>query len=150
MVACKREPEMNTMTLFSFLFGLFASIGAHAQTPAPAKSRICMDIAHKQRFWNDPADMSGMDVKVIERVKYMTGEFVKTATAVNASVSYLKNEITPAGLQGCDLVFIHIPSAILHPGRSAPYRNTSPAAVRCSWSWIRTCGRHWSRRMSTT
>src|SRR5688572_19089393 len=110
---------MNTMTLFSFLFGLLASISALAQTPGPAKSRICMDVAHKQRFWNDPADMSGMDVRVTERVKYMTGEFVKTATAVNASVSYLKNEITPTGLQGCDLVFIHIPSAMYTPGEAS-------------------------------
>ena len=53
-----------------------------------------MDVAHQQRFWHDPADMPGMDVKMIERVKYMTGEFVKTATAVNASLSYLKKEVT--------------------------------------------------------
>jgi hypothetical protein len=102
---------MKPITLFAFFFSLLAGISANAQTPTPAKSRICMDVAHKQRFWQDPADMSGMDVKVIERVKYMTGELVKTATAVNASVSYLKKEITPEGLKGCDLLFIHIPSA---------------------------------------
>ena len=54
--------------------------------------------------------------KMIERVKYMTGELTKTATAVNASLSYLKKEITPKDLEGCDLLFIHIPSAKYTPG----------------------------------
>jgi hypothetical protein len=102
---------MKSITLFfTLLCGLSAAVFADAQTATPARSRICMDVAHKPRFWNDPADMAGME-KMVERVKYMTGEFVKTATAVNASLSYLKKEITPTDLQGCDLVFIHIPSA---------------------------------------
>jgi hypothetical protein len=46
----------------------------------------------------------------------MTGEMLKTATAVDASPSYLKKEITPADLKGCDLLFIHIPSAKYAPG----------------------------------
>ena len=57
-----------------------------------------------------------MDVKMIERVKYMTGELVKTATSVNASLSYLKTEVIPKDLEGCDLLFIHIPSAKYTPG----------------------------------
>jgi hypothetical protein len=119
--------------LLTLLFSLLAGISANAQTPTPAKYRVCMDVAHQQRFWRDPADMPGMDVKMIERVKYMTGELAKTASAVNASVTYLKREVTPEDLEGCDLLFIHIPSANYIPGESAPYRNTSPAAVRCSW-----------------
>jgi hypothetical protein len=102
---------MKSITLFTFVVGLVAGIGAHTQTSTPAKSRICMDVAHQQRFWDDPADMPGKDVKVIERVKYMTAELAKTAAAVNASLSYLKKEITPKDLEGCDLLFIHIPSA---------------------------------------
>ena len=102
---------MKSITLFTLVVSLLAGIRASAQTPTPANSRICMDVAHKQRFWHDPADMPGMDAKMIDRVKYMTGELVKTAASVNASLSYLKKEITPTGLQGCDLVFIHIPSA---------------------------------------
>ncbi len=102
---------MKPVTLFTLLFSLVAGICANAQTPTPAKSRICMDVAHQQKFWHDPADMAGMDVKMIERVKYMTGEFVKTATAVEASLTYLKKEVTPKDLEGCDLLFIHIPSA---------------------------------------
>ena len=107
---------MKPITLFTLLFSLLAAISANAQTATPAKSRICMDVAHKQRFWNDPTDMPGMDVKVVERVKYMTGELTKTATAVNAHLSYLKKEITPQDLEGCDLLFIHIPSTKYTPG----------------------------------
>lgn len=101
--------------LCTLLFSLLSCIQTNAQTPT-AKSRICMDVAHQQRFWNDPADMAGKDQKRIERVKYMTGELTKTATAVNASLSYLKKEITPKDLEGCDLLFIHIPSAKYTPG----------------------------------
>ena len=107
---------MKPITIFTLLFSLCAGVSANAQTPTPAKSRICMDVAHQQRFWNDPAAMTGMDVKLIERVKYMTGEFVKTATSVNASLSYLKEAIAPRNLEGCDLLFIHIPSATYTPG----------------------------------
>jgi hypothetical protein len=107
---CMRS-TMKPITLSTFIFSLLAGICANAQTPTPAKYRACMDVAHQQRFWHDPADMSGTDVKFIERVKYMTGEFVKTATSANASLSYLKEEVKPKDLEGCDLLFIHIPSA---------------------------------------
>lgn len=107
---------MTPMTVLTLLFSLVAGISAGAQPAAPAKPRICMDVAHQQKFWNDPTDMPGMDAKMIERVKYMTGEFVKTASAVNASLSYLKKEVTPKDLEGCDLLFIHIPSAKYTPG----------------------------------
>ena len=78
---------MKTITLFTVLVSLLAGISANAQTPTAAKSRICMDVAHQQRFWNDPAGMAGMDAKLIERVKYMTGELTTTAAAVGASLS---------------------------------------------------------------
>jgi hypothetical protein len=40
-----------------------------AQTSSP-KHSIVIDIAHKQRFWNDPARMRGMDKNQVERVRY--------------------------------------------------------------------------------
>jgi hypothetical protein len=109
---------MKTIKLLTLALSVsvLAAVCANAQTPRPAKSRICMDVAHEQKFWRDPADTAGIDVKVIERVKYMTAEFAKTATAVNASLSYLKKEITPKDLEGCDLLFIHIPSVKYTPG----------------------------------
>jgi hypothetical protein len=90
---------MKPPGLVALLFGLLASISASAQTPAPAKYRVCMDVGHQQRFWRDPANMSGMDANMIERVKYMTGELVKTTTSVNASLSYLKKEVIPKDLE---------------------------------------------------
>jgi len=56
-----------------------------------------------------------MDAKLVERVKYMTGELSKTARSADASLSYLKKEATPKDLQGCDLLFIHIPAAKYTP-----------------------------------
>ena len=107
---------MKSPALVTLLFSLLAGFSAHAQTPAPAKYRVCMDVGHQQRFWRDPADTAGTDANMVERVKYMTGELVKTTTAVNASLSYLKKEVTPGDLKGCDLLFIHIPSAKYTPG----------------------------------
>ncbi len=91
---------MTRITLFTLLFSLSADFSANAQTATAATDRICMDVAHQQRFWRDPSDMPGMDVKMIERVKYMTGELVKTATSAGASLSYLKKEMQPKGVQG--------------------------------------------------
>ena len=56
-----------------------------------------------------------MDERV-ERVKYITGEMLKTAAVVNGSLTYLKKEITPPDRKGCNLLFIHIPSARYMPG----------------------------------
>jgi hypothetical protein len=106
---------MRPVILFTLLFTVLG-ICASAQTPTPATSRICMDVAHQQKFWGDPADVAGKNPNQIERVKYMTGELTKTAAAVNASLSYLKKEITPQDLEGCNLLFIHIPSAKYTPG----------------------------------
>jgi hypothetical protein len=103
--------NMKSIKHATLLFSLLTAISANAQTPAKAKYRICMDVGHQQKFWNDPADMAGMDAKLIERVKYMTGELVRTATSVDASLSYLKREIASKDLESCNLLFIHIPSA---------------------------------------
>jgi hypothetical protein len=104
---------MKPITLFTLLFSLSASLCAHAQTAPAAKNRICIDVAHQQRFWGDPADV---DEKRVARVKYMTGEMLETAAAVDASISYLKKEMNPKDLEGCDLLFVHIPSATYTPG----------------------------------
>jgi hypothetical protein len=109
---------MKRITLLTFLFSLSAALSAHAQTATPAKHRICMDVAHQPRFWRDPSDPA-IEARMVERVKYMTGEFLKSATAVNASLSYLKKEIQPADVAGCDLLFIHIPSAKYTPGEAS-------------------------------
>ena len=73
--------------------------------------KIYMDIAHGQKFWNDPEDMKGQDENWINRVKYMTNQILKTASSVNAELFYLKDKIKPENLSDCDLLFIHIPSS---------------------------------------
>ncbi len=94
------------------LGGFVNAQGTPASTP---KYRILMDIAHGQIFWNDPADMEGKDPNQIGRVKYMTDQFVKTASSVNAELVYQKGEIKPGDLTNCDLLFIHIPSSKYSP-----------------------------------
>jgi hypothetical protein len=73
--------------------------------------KILIDVAHGQKFWNDPNDMKGMDPNFVQRVKYMTGEITKSAASVNADIGYIKSKIKPADLETCDLLFIHIPSS---------------------------------------
>jgi hypothetical protein len=107
-----------TLLAFVFVFSLLAVGRTDAQTPSSTKSRICMDVAHQPRFWRDPSDLPATD-KMLERAKYMTGEMLKTAAAVGASLSYLKKEITPGDLRGCDIVFIHIPAARYTAGEAA-------------------------------
>lgn len=71
---------------------------------------IYLDIAHGQRFWNDPQDMVKTAGNDLERVKYLTAQMETTAATVNASIDYLKSEINSQALSNCDLLFIHIPS----------------------------------------
>ena len=110
---------MKPLTIIALLLSLSATTSANAQAPASGKSRVCVDVAHQQKFWRDPADMAGMDAQLIERIKYMTSEISKTAASVNASLSYLKKEVTARDLEGCGLVFIHIPSAKYTAGEVA-------------------------------
>lgn len=102
---------MRPIKLVALLLALSLCAHTNAQTAKQAKYKICMDVAHKQKFWNDPASTAGMDPNFVDRVKYMTAEFVKTATSVNGELVYAKEEIKPDLLAKCDLLFIHIPSA---------------------------------------
>lgn len=104
---------MAPLRLFTLVVGcsLAAVSTANAQMSTAPMRRVCVDVAHQQRFWNDPAAMTGMDAGVIDRVKYMTAELTKSAAAANASLSYLRTAIGPKELEGCSVVFIHIPSA---------------------------------------
>lgn len=77
----------------------------------PARRHIIVDVAHGQRFYDDPATTKGNDIAPVERVKYMTGEIEKNASSLNADVSYQKNSITPKDLAKCDLLFIHVPTS---------------------------------------
>lgn len=103
------------LTKHSFLLVVSLVMTLDAKTifaqPSGPKQRILVDIAHGQKFWNDPADMAGKDPAFIDRIKYMTAELTKNATALNASIGYQKSKITTQDLAACDLLFIHIPSS---------------------------------------
>ena len=62
---------------------------------SPSKKKIYIDIAHGQKFWNDPSDMKGQDENRIKRVVYMTDQLSKTASSVNAELFNLKEKIKP-------------------------------------------------------
>jgi hypothetical protein len=94
----------------------------HAQTTG-AKKRVVVDVAHGQKFYNDPAGMAGMDSARVARVKYMTGELAKNAGALNAEVGYQKTTLTAGDLAKCDLLFIHMPSAKYTPDEVKAIRN---------------------------
>lgn len=95
---------------------LFICILPHANSlfaqSVPVKRHIIVDVAHGQRFYDDPATAKGNDIAPVERVKYMTGELEKNAAALNAEVSYQKTAITSNDLAKCDLLFIHVPTSI--------------------------------------
>ena len=103
--------------MFSFiLFTLLVFASALFSQNTSPKYHIYVDVAHKQRFWNDPANMAGQAESRVERVRYMSGELVKNASALNADVAYLRAEIRREQLVNCDLLFIHIPAAKYSPG----------------------------------
>jgi hypothetical protein len=93
----------------SLLLALIFS--ANALIPQNSVKRIYMDLAHGEKFWNDPAEMVSGAGNDSGRVKYMTDQFIKTASSVNAELCYLKSVIRPDDLSDCDLLYIHIPSS---------------------------------------
>jgi hypothetical protein len=110
----ERKVIMNLGALTSFFLTVFICVNT-LFPQSSAKKKIYMDIAHGQRFWNDPAGMVSGAGNNLGRVKYMTDQFVKTASSVDAELLYLKGEIKPEDLSDCDLLYIHIPSSKYTP-----------------------------------
>ena len=75
-------------------------------------SQVFVDIGHGQKFWNDPNNMVSEAGNDLNRVKYLTGELEKTATAFDAQINYLRDEIGSDMLTNCDLLLIHVTNAI--------------------------------------
>ena len=100
---------MNCKYFSYFLLTLFVLINT-TFSQSSSQKKIYIDLAHGQKFWNDPSDMKGQDENWVKRVEYMTDQLLKTASSVNAELFYLKVEIKPKDLFDCDLLFIHIPS----------------------------------------
>lgn len=98
---------MKSLATFTFLVVSLVCLC----TIAPAqKKKVLVDVAHGQRFYSDPADGISTELVPTNRLKYMTGELTKNATAHKAEISYLKKPITTDALSESDLLFIHVPS----------------------------------------
>ena len=99
--------------MHSLTFVLLLVVTAWSALVAQPTNRpyVYVDIAHGQRFWNDPNDPVKGAGQDIERLKYMTRELEESASAANATLRYLKTDITPNALANNSLLFVHIPSA---------------------------------------
>jgi hypothetical protein len=109
-----QSPSFSVCIAFLVLFQTLHSYPSSSQTSA-GKKQIFVDIGHGQKFYNDPGEMNGKDSAFVERIKYMTGELGKNATALNADMHFQKGKITPNALAKCDLLFIHMPSSKYDP-----------------------------------
>jgi hypothetical protein len=76
-----------------------------------SKKQVLVDIAHGQKFYNDPARMEGKDTALVTRIKYMTGELKKNAAAQNAEVSFQSGSLTTDALAKINLLFLHMPGS---------------------------------------
>jgi hypothetical protein len=77
-----------------------------------------MKINLGQKFRNDPAGMASGAANDLGRVKYMTDQFVKTASSVDAELCYLKSDIQQKDLSDSNLFYIHIPSSQYTPSET--------------------------------
>lgn len=100
---------MRNLTFILIL--VVANIAMVRAQTGPNGRTIHVDIAHGQRFWNDPTDMVEGAGEDATRAKYLTSQLKETAASLDASVSYLKSEISPEALTNSELLFIHSPSA---------------------------------------
>jgi hypothetical protein len=117
----KKKQRMKGIALLLPLILLMPNI-LWAQGAA-SKKRILVDIAHSQRFYNDPALMDKRDTAMVERIKYMTGALAKNAAALQAEMQFHKEKITADALAKCDLLFIHMPASRFDESETAAIRN---------------------------
>jgi hypothetical protein len=97
---------MKTLVTACIVLITFFNHSNIAYAQSVKEKKILVDVAHGQRFWHDPNDMSGKDSALTARVRYMAGELSKNATALNATVAYQKTKFTPAALQDVDVLFL--------------------------------------------
>ena len=93
------------MKAYDVLF--FLAIATTAWGQNETGNSVLLDIGHGQRFWQDTATVTDPDH--LERLRYMSGEFKKTAASVDAGFGFAK-EFTPGVLSRCKIVFIQTPS----------------------------------------
>ena len=105
-----QRPSLKAYVALLILFQALCIYSSYSQ-PSKRKKQVLVDIAHGQKFYNDPNGMKGQDSAMVQRVKYMTGEVSRNAAALNAEMRFQKGKISKEGLANCDLLFIHMPSS---------------------------------------
>ncbi|MEO1050761.1 MAG: hypothetical protein AAFX87_09045 [Bacteroidota bacterium] len=73
---------------------------------------VYMDLAHGQRFWNDPkVPVEGIGWDDKDRIQYLNEELQETLESVNASLSFLKREISYKEIKDGNVLVLHAPSS---------------------------------------
>jgi hypothetical protein len=98
--------HMKSLVLFAFVLVVLTS----CTDASSGKKSILVDVAHGQKFYSDPADRISTELVPTDRLRYITGELSKNASAHNAEISYLKTPITTEALSKSTLLFIHAPT----------------------------------------
>lgn len=99
-------------TLLIIVLLSFSSMNAvYSQSMDAAEYKISIDVGHGQIFWGDPSNTQGLPADRAERVRYLASQLQDNASAVNAELIFLHEEIKAADLRDSDLLFIHVPSS---------------------------------------
>lgn len=109
--------KLRLLTLTMLMTGVV--VGNLPAQDAPGK-RVLVDVAHGQRFWNDPASMTEGQGD-IGRARYLRDQLGQTTAALGAEFGYATEELTPERLAGWDVLFIHVPTL--------PYAQTEVEAI---------------------
>jgi hypothetical protein len=96
------------------VFVLILLVCHWASSDAQSKT-ILVDVGHGQKFYSDPADNISTQLVPTDRLKYMTGELSKNATASNATIAFQKSAITQEALAKAKVLFIHVPGSKYTP-----------------------------------
>lgn len=108
--------------LFSINIAVLFLLTGYCTEVVAQKKKILVDVGHGQVFYSDPADKISTDLVPTDRLKYMTGEITRNATASDASVGYVK-AISKDALSKADLLFIHSPGSKYSPDEVAAIKN---------------------------
>ncbi len=103
------------MKLFASSILIVAALISACTNLLAQSKKILVDVGHGQKFYSDPADKISTELVPTDRLNYMIGELTKNASAHNASIGYLKKNISADALAKCDLLFIHTPSMKYSP-----------------------------------
>lgn len=101
---------MKIITTTIFLLLITSNIACSQQMDMPGRI-IAVDVAHNPIFWGDPDQTEAFDENRANRVQYLSSQLQSNATAGNAELYFLHDEITSEELNQSNLLFIHVPSS---------------------------------------